>query len=578
MVAKNNGILILPIKLVAFSQKEIWLLSQHFKIYKPREIPQTEINYTNILRNITPKCFFDIRTIFEPTKYVDYSERRPKIRFFSGRKKELKEIKDFLKSKSKILCVKGIAGIGKTTLVSKFIETVEMDIFWHRFSQFSTLRGLLTKFSEFLAKMDRRKLENYLEKERFELDEILIILEEELREANTLLIFDDFHKVNGEVVDFFAYLKNLEMDAKIIIMGREIPLFYDRRDVIIKKNIREIVLGGLDRESSIRLLKHRKIEKRLDEMYLATKGHPLLLELITPETETDVEKFIKEEIMNGLEYKEIKALEIASVFRCPFPGKAIMDDINYDILDNLVNKSLMQKYDWIYDLHDLIREFIYGRMTKKQKIENHKIAAEYYENEKGEGAIIEAIYHHIKAMRQKDAVKIAIENGTNLINKGFWKEFENVLGGISEEHAAVEHYTKLLSFKSDIYFRIGKWDTAITCIQQTIRLCKEINDKKQLAENYCKLGELLMNRGENENAKENIQKALNVFKDLNDAYGLARAHYCLGRVYWHIRELDDALMHLNSALSISEQINDQTLIAKCIMDIGNVYNLKGDYP
>jgi DNA-binding MarR family transcriptional regulator len=134
-------------------------ISDLIKYLRKTAKKSVEMNYTTIIRSITPEGFLDVRTILEPKKYVDYSEKRPEIKYFFGREKELKEIKCFMKSKiSKILCIKGIAGIGKTTLLSKFLEDVEMNVFWHRFTEFSTLRSLIIKISEFLSKIDRRKL------------------------------------------------------------------------------------------------------------------------------------------------------------------------------------------------------------------------------------------------------------------------------------------------------------------------------------------------------------------------------------------------------------------------------------
>ncbi|MEW6070938.1 MAG: ATP-binding protein, partial [Candidatus Thermoplasmatota archaeon] len=355
------------------------------------------------------------------------------LKYFFGRKKELKEIDDFIRSKAKILCIRGIPGIGKTALLSKFIEDVKMNIFWHRFTEFTTIRSLLTKLSDFLSRMERGRLESYLRGVRFEIEEILILLEEELKGINALFVFDDFQKASNEIVTFFKSLKDLETDVKMVVAGRTIPLFYDRRDIVIKKNIREIVLMGLDRESGIRLLKYRKIEKDVDRVYYATKGHPLLLELITPETKAEAEEYIKEEIVRRLEDKERKALEIASVFRHPFLGRAIVNGTSYDIIDGLVDKSLMQRSGEIYDLHDIIRDFTYNRLSETKRIEYHKVAAEHYEKEKGEGVIIEAVYHYLKGLELEKAVRLAVENGEKLIVKGYWKEFDNILQEISQK-------------------------------------------------------------------------------------------------------------------------------------------------
>jgi DNA-binding MarR family transcriptional regulator len=479
------------------------------------------ISYTNILKNIFPEGVLDLKLLFAPKKYIDYSEKRPEIKYFVGREKEIRKIKEFIRGKTKILCVKGIAGIGKTTLLSKFVENLEMNIFWHRFTEFSTLRGLLTKISGFLSKMDRRKLENYLKGERFEVEEILISLEEGLKGSNTLFVFDDFQKARKEIVDFFCSFKDLETDVKTVIIGRTIQRFYDRRDVIVKKNIMETVIGDLDKESSIKLLKHRKIEKDLERLYFVTKGHPLMLKLITPETKAEAEEFLREEILKKLGPRERKALEISSVFRYPFPSMAIINDIDYTTLDNLEDKSLMQKSGDVYDLHDTIREFFYRRLGKKEKIGYHKIVAKYYEKQKYEDAIIEAIYHYIHANRYKKAVGLAIDHSDTLISRGFAPEFLSVLSELD-----ATRMIKISNLKAECCYNIGKWDEALKHYQAPLKFTKTLLNENllEIAKSHIGIGKIDSKRGMYKESMNHFKKAFKIFEENNSIKGVADTH------------------------------------------------------
>ncbi|RLI77002.1 hypothetical protein DRP04_12010 [Archaeoglobales archaeon] len=574
-IAQNDGVLLLPLNPVVFDEKEMALLSKYMETYDPKKVISVEINYTNIIRNITPDGFLDIRTILEPRRYVDYSDKRPEIKYFVGRKQELREIKGFLKSKTKVLCVKGIAGIGKTTLLSKFIEDVEMDVFWYRLSEFSTLRGLLTKIADFLSRIERRKLQNYLMGERFVVEEILILLEEELKGCNALFVFDDFHKANKEIVDFFRSLKDL--DIKMVVMGRTIPLFYDRRDVAIKKNIREMVLTGLDRESSIKMLKHRKIEKDLDELYHITKGHPLLLELITPETKTEGEEFLKEEIIKKLSPKEKKALEMGSAFRYPFPAKAIMiEDIDHETIDNLVDKSLMQRSGDVYDLHDLIKEIIYNRLSKEQKTRYHKSIAEYFEREQGEGAILEAIYHLLKAEEYEKVSWLIAEKGETLIEKGFLKELDDLIKQIPKNRVSTANWAEILKIRGILSKFLGEWDKALTQLRECIRVSRELENKRLQGECYYHIGEILMNKAEYDKAYKNLQESLQIFEDIEDLRGTAKVNYLLGKSRWRRGKLDDAEEHLQKCLNLAEKIGDERLKAMAYNGLGVVHGHKGE--
>jgi tetratricopeptide (TPR) repeat protein/DNA-binding MarR family transcriptional regulator len=532
------------------------------------------ISYTNILKNIFPEGVLDLKLLFAPKKYIDYSEKRPEIKYFVGREKEIRKIKEFIRGKTKILCVKGIAGIGKTTLLSKFVENLEMNIFWHRFTEFSTLRGLLTKISGFLSKMDRRKLENYLKGERFEVEEILISLEEGLKGSNTLFVFDDFQKARKEIVDFFCSFKDLETDVKTVIIGRTIQRFYDRRDVIVKKNIMETVIGDLDKESSIKLLKHRKIEKDLERLYFVTKGHPLMLKLITPETKAEAEEFLREEILKKLGPRERKALEISSVFRYPFPSMAIINDIDYTTLDNLEDKSLMQKSGDVYDLHDTIREFFYRRLGKKEKIGYHKIVAKYYEKQKYEDAIIEAIYHYIHANRYKKAVGLAIDHGDRIISRGFAPEFLSVLSELD-----ATRMIKISNLKAECCYNIGKWDEALKHYQAPLKFTKTLLNENllEIAKSHIGIGKIDSKRGMYKESMNHFKKALKIFEENNSIKGIADTHTWLSGLYLHTGKLATAMRHINKCQKLSKSIGDLLLYGEALMDEGNIYHLRGDY-
>ncbi|MEW6070186.1 MAG: DUF835 domain-containing protein [Candidatus Thermoplasmatota archaeon] len=582
-VAKNNGVLILPINPAVFDEKELTLLLQSMGIYELEERVPVEINYTNIIKNITPEGLLDVRTMLEPKKYVDYSDRTPEVKYFVGREEELKELKDFMSSMSRILCIKGIAGIGKTTLLSKFLEGVKMNIFWHRFYEFSTLKNLFTKLAEFLSKMNRNKLTNYLDGGRIEVEEILIILEDELRGSNSLFVFDDVQKASKELVDFFSSFKDMESDVKTILLGREIPHFYDRRDVVIKKNVREMTLDGLDRESSKKLLRYRKIEKDLDRLYELTRGHPLMLELVTPETSAIARDYINEEIVKKLNNTEKKCLELASVCRMPFPARAIMvEEVSYDVVDSLADASLLQRSGEVYDLHDFLREFLYDRLTESQKMRYHSTIGEYYFKEKTDLARIEGIYHFIKAKYQERGAKIAIENGTNLINKGYLGEFMSVLEQFDKKSIGAEDWANILTFKGKILTLFAKWDEALSHYITCLDFISKYNLRGSMITKlktsiYDDIGKIYCEKGNYKMALEYHLMNLTLVKRLGDEWKTAKAYHSLGDVCYRKGELDKALRFYDKCLAISKKLRDEQEIGIVNRDYGIIYRLKKEW-
>ncbi|MEW6069887.1 MAG: tetratricopeptide repeat protein, partial [Candidatus Thermoplasmatota archaeon] len=575
IVAKNNGILILPINPLVFSEKEQSLLLQNMEIYEPRAVLPTEITYINIIKNITPDNFFNVQALLQPRRYVDFSDRKPEIRYFYGRENELKKIRDFLKSKSKVLCIRGIAGIGKTLLVAKLVEDLEMNIFWHRFYEHSTQRILLTKLGDFLSEMDRNKLSSYLRGKRVEMEEVLMIIEEDLKASNSLLIFDDFHKASDEIVGFFSTLKEI-IPVKTIVIGREIPAFYTRVDTWVKELVVELNLSGLDKEGSTKLLKRREIKKsEWDRLYSITKGHPLMLELITPDTTAEAVEFIREEIIKKLEDKKRKVLEIASVFRYPFYHKAIIVNgaIEQEDLDDLVSKSLMVKSQDVYEVHEIIKNLLYDRLTESQREKYHKIAGEHYSKEKGIDAILEAVYHFINAADQKTASELAVKSGEEIVARGYLKEFITLLEKFDEKNVEREDWARILAFKGDIFSYWGEYPKSLELYREAL----EKGGDEMKARAFTKMGTVYRLRSQWNDSLEVYKKAIELSKRIDDIHTIAECTRGIGYVHWRKGEYSKAIECYNECIKRAEGIKDFSEIASANIELGNTYADIGEW-
>ncbi|MDI6708402.1 MAG: DUF835 domain-containing protein [Candidatus Thermoplasmatota archaeon] len=615
IVAKNDGILILPINPVVFSEKEISLLTQIIEVYEPGKIAPVEINYTNIIKNITPEGFIDLRTILEPKRFIDYSERRPEVRYFFGREKELKALYEFLKSRSKVLCIKGIAGIGKSVLASKFIESIEMNVFWHRFYEFTTLRNLFSKFSEFLVKLERTKLRNCLDREKFDLEELLAVLGEEIKGTLSLLVFDDIQKANQDIINFLSSFKDLVEDSKIIVIGRTIPSFYDRRDVVIKKIVTELTLGGLDRDDSYKLLAKRGVKKEEHErLYKLTGGHPLSLELVTAETREEMGKFFREEILKRLDVGERKALELASVFRCPFDAKAMLDaDIEPDIIDSLVEKSLLDRYIDAYSLHEVIKMVVYKTLSHSQKMGYHRAAGMYYKEKREDQAKIEAMFHFLKAKDYESALNLVFREAPDLISKKYWEECRDILKEFDEAFIDKMDWSKLLLLKGDVSAMLETWEKALSYYSASLEIYEKLGDRLKVAELHKKIASVEKQRGKWYEAMKNymkslhasnratvpeltkLQKSLQIFywerdkeklpeyvlalpsiKKYKDPWVLAFTFIELGNTYGERGEGDKALEYYEKSLKVLEKVENASELARAYKGMGDVYLKKLD--
>ena len=285
-------------------------------------------------------------------QFLDFTGEAPRIVYFFGREGELIRLEKWMEDRegNNLIFIHGMAGIGKTTLATKLIESFRgsKHLFWHGVHSLDTLRGLLFKLSEFLSRLGYDHLEIYL-RTRTSLDysEISRILRKSIGYIDAILIFDDFHKSNETIREFFVYFLGMlgsSSKTKLLILSREIVPFYDRRDVLAKKTVAELELEGLDYDSTKRLLKEKGIDKRMfKEIYGLTAGNPLFLELI--ESKDHLERYVHDELFLKLKEDEKIILGLISIYRFPVQQDTLAtnDDFDFEKLYVLTSKSIVKK-------------------------------------------------------------------------------------------------------------------------------------------------------------------------------------------------------------------------------------------
>jgi len=524
-----------------------------------------------------------LRIGLELSRYVDFADHVPEFRIFYGRVKELKAFEAWLQSDTyRVLVVSGIAGIGKTAFVSKAIENPKesMHIFWHRLNEWSTLRSLLTRMGDFLAEVNRGTLNaNLHAKDKIDLNEILKILTKDLDYLNALFVFDDYQKVkdNKEITHLFGALRQLlesVSGTKMIVMGREIPrFFYDEREVTLGKRVKEVILKGLDKKSSMELLAGRGIVGIKGKMlHDATKGHPLFLELMEGqekvETQNVVKKYIVDEVFARLTPEERKILEIASVFRFPIYPVAYLEitgtkDIGYDIIESLVEKSLLQISGEVCDIHDVVRDFSYSQIPKQRKKKYHKEIAKYYQKEVPDTpqSALESQHHFILAEDYNKAAELVIETCRKLIFSGYWQEVQETIKRVPFESIDPEHIPEILLARAYIYEMQGKLNEALDDYRRSIDLFGKINKNTGEAIAYRRIGVIMMGMCKWDIALENYERVREITQEIKDLNGIATAHWGIGLVLLRKGEVKKALETLKIGLEYSKKGGNGTTTA-----------------
>lgn len=550
--------------------------------------------------------------IKEERHFIDYTDRKPAVRTFYGRSAEMDQLSRFLDSDTtRIMAVCGMAGIGKTTLIAKFVQDLKdrNNVFWYHIHEWDSLKILLTPLAEFLSRLGRRGLESYLSRtEVLPIGELSVLLESDLKDLSAVIIMDDVQKADPSVQAFLsAMVSVLERlpQMRLICTSREIPSFYTR-SAVFKGAVLELMLEGLDKESSFRILRSRNLpEGGFMDIFLATKGHPLFLELVdTPRSALgkNIRMFIEQEVLTKLDLTERRILEVASIFRYPVLIEAFftMEEeitkelegtsremsyhdylVDYDTMDSLLGKSLMQEsVGRMVNMHDLLRDFFYSRLSPKQRTSYHRAACRYYLLDGSASSHVEAMYHALKAKDRKMAIRIAASDGRDIIAKGYGLSFAPLLSELQAEMADIgkSERMEILLLEGEVLDVQGEWDRAISRFDEVGRLADPAVDRRVLAEISWRVGLIELRRSNFDDAKACFDRSLEIASSIGNQHVLVNSHYGIGGIMHDLGHTKEALESYHRSYDIARSIGDDAGMGRAMYGIGRIYTGLMDHP
>jgi DNA-binding MarR family transcriptional regulator len=282
-----------------------------------------------------------------------YHTRPPDTRRVHGRTSEKSSLETWYNSDTPLFVLSGIAGCGKTTLVSFWIDDLvntnsNSELMYYPCQPWDTTLGIATSILHRLGihsqnssqdpynvidaipfkpgadinlDLYRRRLTAHLvDKENLRKDNL----------SNMLIILDDVHNIGPAAENFFGMLLQVAEDTQIrlLMVSRTNLTFYDRRDVHTRNRVKEFMLSGLSLEEISDWLGSLSMSKKApaEEIYQVTGGHPLALELLELYGKTlheDWLRFLDEEILNVMPADHRELLALLAVSERPVPWKIL---------------------------------------------------------------------------------------------------------------------------------------------------------------------------------------------------------------------------------------------------------------
>jgi len=492
----------------------------------------------------------------------------PAVRYFYGREKDIELSKKALATPSlKILALRGIPGIGKTTMAAKLAsELAGQRVFWYSAKPWDSPKTFLDSLAKFFSDNGSRKIETYAASGRFELGEIAFLLNDELAENGYTFVFDDAD-CSDNLQEFLKMFRHSSGSSKIIVTAEAEPRFYDRSDVVARNEVVEVELQGLDRKAALELLESRGIKGRTaEELASITKGHPLSLEMVTEsgakEAKYQVSRFFEETFYAGLTEADRSLLQLASVFQRPFPSDAIPKEMR----QTRKGSMLREVAPGSFEIHASLRDFVYESMTKEERARWHSVAADYYLRQ---GELQERLHHLILANRTLEAEMLMARSSDDILGKG---NVQRLWGSISSfEPSKPKYRMPVLLLKARAANTVGEYGKAWSMLKEVARE----GDPPMLVDALVEMGRIKSKKGELDEASRIFANALEKAHDMPGAR--AKALRGLGVVESKLGNYSKAQELLERSARDSMAVMDQKGMLLAHMELGNVFIGRGMY-
>ncbi|MCK5016289.1 MAG: tetratricopeptide repeat protein [Candidatus Peribacteraceae bacterium] len=519
-------------------------------------------------------------------RFLDCSNGFANPPYFFGRVDEIKLANSWYESDNgRVLAISGIGGIGKSTFAATILRKWSNPLNAFKIHKWTRMVDILDNLGDFLSRNGNKKLMDYVHTyDEVDMMDLQVVFESVMKEQDIIIVFDDVHNANQEVITFFRMLNEVLLttgSGRLVVIGRSIPNFYNRGKGRVSDTVKEINLSGLDKDSCAELLSKMGYEHdNIDKLYSSTNGHPLLVELSEGkplEKSRNIQRYILGEFLSNLKPSERKLLEYISIFRYPVTEKEISP--KYKQLRTLMDNGIVQVLpNDRFQIHDMIKEYLYTNQRKKQLLSNHSCAADFYIEYNDPPSTNEAIFHRMKADETDLATELIIEYGQELINNGYPIEVSGQSRIILSRHPELtqNEVLKLKSLMAEGSHLSGEWDTTLENHNEVIRLSEILEDKETMARAHHGLGEIYLRRDDYGNVGLNLEVAERTYAEIGDDKGLADTLYLQGVLYERKGMFDQAVSKFQECESIAKKNEDVLLLIRAYNSFGRIFLKKGE--
>ena len=233
--------------------------------------------------------------------------------------------------------------------------------------------------------------------------------------------------------------------------------------------------------------------------------------------------------------------------------------------------------------HSLLRETVYEMQLGTRLRELHKQIADAIEKlypESIEERFVDLAFHYGQAKVEdktneylEKAADYARRNYQNYQALDFYNRLLHNLKGSKNKKAQIRTLLK----KGSVLQLIGLWDDCEKVFRKALQIGNELGDQQLKGKTNNSLGNLLMLKGNYEEAHMFLEIASSFFEYTKDNFGIVNVYGNLGNLYFRQGRYDEAKAFFTKSIKLSQSLKHSNSIAQITANLGLTHMNQGNY-
>lgn len=412
-------------------------------------------------------------------------------------------------------------------------------------------------------------------------DSLCELIRVSVKNKNICILIDDLHwadkKSLNSIGSLISETQSLPVVWVLTSRHEQDPFETMLRPYLVDFQVNFIELTALNKNESEALARQLlpENEDRQLKCISQAQGNPLFLtQLLLSNEDADLPVSVKDLMyfkINNLNEIDRNAIELAAALHTEISLEMFnfLLDLNNYSPDTLIRQSLLRSsgLNTYVFVHDLILRAIYEQINTKKLQKYHFIIANYY---KASDVINYAV--HLEKAKHKDAPKVILTAINEKLKIGSYFEALELLGVYENISYAEISLFELNFIKGKIFVAIGSTNEALTAFKCAYKSNSQIIEQLQTAVEIAKIYNIL---DELEEEQKIIDQHVPLAKKEENYSLLAQLLYLKGNIYFPRGDYEKSKQLHSEAVEIAIKAKDFRTEALALSGLGDSFYARG---